>query len=179
MRLMIINDKKMLQTYYLQDPHLYLRLCEKYIMELLSLFDVDFPDSFELLGEITPILLDLSQFCPKARNMMVRKILLLHRRLRVTDKLSYANLTLPRSVVYFMLLHCDLNLLDGICFHIAEEKSLHYTDDKLRRIQNSFTMDIVNMIWRGRFLSFDGRRDSSHKALFSILAYCRSYAIHV
>ncbi|CCG24414.1 hypothetical protein CORT_0F01870 [Candida orthopsilosis Co 90-125] len=166
MRSMIINDKKKLQTYHLQDPHLYSRLCEKYIMEFLSLFDVDFPGSFEFLEEITLILLDLSQFCPRIRSIMVRKILLLYKRLRVTDKSFYANLTLPRSVVYLMLLHGDLNLLDGICFHIAEEKRLHYTDDKLRRIQNSFTMDIVNMIWRGRFLSFDGRRDSSHKALF-------------
>ncbi|KAI5961277.1 hypothetical protein KGF57_001790 [Candida theae] len=166
LRSMIMNDKKKLSEYYPQNVLLYSSLCEKYIIGLLRSIEVNVMHNFKLLNEIAPMLFELTQFCPKARATVARIILSLYRRGRVADGSHTAIFTLPRSIVYFMLLQGDLNLLDEVCLHIAEEKSFRYEDDKSRRMQNSFTMEIVNLIWRGRFLSLDSRRDSPHKAFF-------------
>jgi len=166
LQFMITNDGEKIEKCYYLHPTLYLHLSEKYLTEVLVLLDVESQANPQILNRIVPLLLGFTKFAPQARSTVARKILLLYRKFRAMAIVPNPSLTLPRAVVYFMLLHGDLNLLDAVCFHIAEEKKLHFKDDRLRRVQNSFTMDLVNMIWRERFFSFDVRRDSPHKALF-------------
>ncbi|KAI5960681.1 hypothetical protein CANMA_003990 [Candida margitis] len=168
LRSMIINDQVNLEANYSQkgNPY-YSHLSEEYLKEILLLLEVSMSRNPEILTEISPLLLQLTtQFSPWIGGTVVRKILLLYRKQREADISLSTSIAVPRCVVYFSLLHGDLNVLDEICFHVAEEKKLHYTSDKLRRMQNSLTMDFVNMVWRGKFLSFNRRQDSPHKALF-------------
>lgn len=73
---------------------------------------------------------------------------------------------LPPDIIYTMVLEGNPFVSSEVYGYIARCKNYQFKSDKFKGIQNSYIMDMVNLLWRDRALTYEESLTSSNKALF-------------
>lgn len=144
----------------------------EFLKSLIDYFDynpLDELDSGDDINLILSMIYKYIQSCEAAhKNQMIRLMTEFIQSLDspVLKKLDDRNILIPQSLVYSLLLDGDPLSLSDICKHILFCKSHKFKLQQLKSIQNTFTMDTVNFLWREKFLTYDEIPSSANKAFY-------------
>ncbi|KAL6450019.1 hypothetical protein SBY92_001960 [Candida maltosa Xu316] len=169
---MISRDTSSLHNLFISDTPISFESCVSYVDSILHLLQIwvsrDEIDTGFRINIIVPELFKFSQYCRANQDWLTVKIVSFIDTLDndLFKRLSDKAILPPRTLVYSCLLSCDPFVMSAICEHISKCKDHHYQDPKWRNIQNTFIMDTVNILWKGRFLKQDSSASSSSKGFF-------------